>query len=241
MADTFGSFEVGRRYENRRGPYEVLGITPPTLQIRYDSGEVINADLATQARIIENMSHPAASAYPKVRKADPSREVGQLQRPRAPSSVVARPVRARSGSRRANSDRTAVEFSPGNVYRRRNLHAMYRGQEQGGICTPKDFAIILLFTGQNGDLYGYKDHWDDDGIFRYFGEGQFGDMEFSRGNRAIRDHLGNGEELHLFETIGDGDVRYVGVMACIGYDFVSDVPDASGKRRTAIVFKLAPG
>jgi 5-methylcytosine-specific restriction protein A len=41
--------------------------------------------------------------------------------------------------------------------RRRDIHAVYGGQQQGGICTPSDHPVIFLFT------YGYGDGWTDDG------------------------------------------------------------------------------
>ena len=42
----------------------------------------------------------------------------------------------------------------------------------------------------------------------YTGEGQRGDMDFVRGNLAIRDHVANGKDLHLFEYVQTGYVRY---------------------------------
>jgi hypothetical protein len=238
MDDKLGIFDVGRRYENRRGPYTVIEITPPHMRIRYDSGEVISADLQTQARIIENMGHSVVPPDARVTKSDYSHNTEQRQRRDSRSGGNAPSSRAPSETRRTKVAYSTVELSPGRLYRRRDLHAMYRGQEQGGICTPKDSPIIPLFSGQGGDLYGYKDYWDDDDTFHYFGEGQVGDMEFIRGNRAIRDHVASGKELHLFEAIGNGDVRYINQMTCIGYDYVSDVPDSAGQRRIAIVFKL---
>jgi hypothetical protein len=56
--------------------------------------------------------------------------------------------------------------------RRRDIHAVYGGQQQGGICTPSDHKVIFLFTGETGEQHGYGDGWTDDGVFRYFGEGQ---------------------------------------------------------------------
>jgi hypothetical protein len=238
MVDKFGIFEVGGRYENRKGPYEVIGISPPQIRIRYDSGEIIDADLSIQAQIIANMAHLPAPTHS--RDANPRRTPGSGQpRPGSPNpSRIASSDQSRSGPPHADSHRITMELTPGQVYRRRELHAVFRGQEQAGICTPRDFPIILLFTGQSGGLYGYKDYWDAGGVFHYFGQGQVGDMEFIRGNRAIRDHVVNKRALHLFETIGNGEVRHVGVMTCIGYDYLPDVPDVAGRPRTAIVFRL---
>jgi 5-methylcytosine-specific restriction enzyme A len=133
-------------------------------------------------------------------------------------------------------------FDVGRRYRRRDLHQQYGGQGQGGISTPSRFPIILLFTGESGELYGYRDHWDADGTFRYTGEGQIGDMEFVRGNRSIRDHAGDGKDLHLFEIEPDDRryVRYRGQMVCASYDLVPNVPDRAENDRTAIIFHLVP-
>jgi len=157
------------------------------------------------------------------------------------AGIIGRRVRVPYATKHTSISNLEAEFLPGTTYRRRDLHEVYRGQEQGGICTPRKFPIILLFSGKSGNPYGYADYWDDSDVFHYFGEGQSGDMEFLRGNRAIRDHAKDGKELHLFETLGSGDVRYMGRMTYIGYDEVTGVLDAAGKRRTAIVFRLSPG
>jgi 5-methylcytosine-specific restriction protein A len=120
----------------------------------------------------------------------------------------------------------------GEVYRRRDLHKQFGGQQQGGISTPGRHRVVLLFTGEAGEQYGYRDGWSNGGIFLYTGEGQHGDMRFSRGNVAIRDHPQQGRDLHLFEYIkGDrkGFVRYIDQMVCTGFSF-RDSPDTTGKR-----------
>lgn len=130
-------------------------------------------------------------------------------------------------------------FEVGKSYVRREIHDKYDGQRQGGISTPAKHPLIFLFSGGSGEKWGYRDHWDPDGTFRFYGEGQHGDMEFRAGNKAIRDHAGNSEQLHLFETDGRGRARYLGQMIYAGHDFVSNVPDGSGNPRVAIVFHLA--
>ena len=101
-------------------------------------------------------------------------------------------------------------FIQGHVYRRRDLHDQYGGQRQGGISTPSQHQLILLFTGESGEQHGYADGWSADGLFLYTGEGQQGDMAFIRGNAAIRDHIDNGKDLHLFAQVKKGYVRYLG-------------------------------
>ena len=132
---------------------------------------------------------------------------------------------------------SSVLFEVGQLYVRRHLHDKYGGQRQGGISTPMRFPVVLLFTG-GGEKWGYRDRWDEDGTFRFSGEGQHGNMEFRAGNAAIRDHAANGKQLHLFEADGFGHARYFGQLAYAGHELVPNVPDGSGGRRTAIVFRL---
>ena len=134
-----------------------------------------------------------------------------------------------------------LPFEVGNVYhRQRDIHEVYGGQERGGIATPDGVPYVFLFTGETGEQYGYSDGWRPDGIFAYTGEGQHGDMEFVRGNRAIRDHLTDGRDLLLFEaTKTKGTYRFRGCFGCAGWE-TQKAPDKDGISRDAIVFHLVP-
>ncbi len=48
-------FEVGGRYENRKGPFTVIELTDNEVRIRWDSGEEIVATIESQQRILRNM------------------------------------------------------------------------------------------------------------------------------------------------------------------------------------------
>ncbi|MBB4069222.1 5-methylcytosine-specific restriction protein A [Salinibacter ruber] len=134
---------------------------------------------------------------------------------------------------------SSPSFKPGRVYNRReDLHGHYGGQRQGGISTPADRDLIFLFTSAAGQEYGYKDEFRPDGIFWYTGEGQEGDMEMTRGNQSIRDHQEDGKRLHLFEALGEGQVRYIGRATYLDHHW-EDRPDAYGEMRSAVVFELA--
>lgn len=134
-----------------------------------------------------------------------------------------------------------MPFQLGKIYiRHTDIHARYKGQEQGGISTPAEAPFVFLFTGDTGEQYGYKDHWTDDGVFLYTGEGQVGDMEFVRGNKAIRDHAEDGKDLLLFESLGKGKgVRFQGSFSCSSWEAKSG-PDKFGNPRKVIVFHLVP-
>src|SRR4051812_15881628 len=133
-----------------------------------------------------------------------------------------------------------ADFQIGVTYNRRaDIHARFDGQMQGGISTPAKHSVIFAFTGTSGRRLGYSDELTQDGVFRYFGEGQEGDMTFTGGNRAIRDHANNGKELLLFDTIRSGQVRFRGEYNCAGYS-IEPALDRLGKKRHAIVFHLLP-
>ncbi|MEC2072491.1 HNH endonuclease [Alkalihalophilus marmarensis] len=130
-------------------------------------------------------------------------------------------------------------FNEGEIYRRRELHKEYGGQQQGGISTPSKFPFIMIFTGESGSEYGYKDGWQDNGIFYYTGEGQEGPMQFIRGNKAIRDHIKNGKDIYLFEYVRQAYVQYLTQVVCIGYH-KRTTHDHKGSMREAIVFEFLP-
>lgn len=129
-------------------------------------------------------------------------------------------------------------FEPEQEYRRSELHEKYAGQPQGGISTPKEHPFIMLFTGETGADYGYRDHWDK-GVFYYAGEGRVGDMSYTRGNKAILNHAANGKDLHLFQIKGKGMVKYEGKVVCRGHHEATG-PDWHGRQRKIIVFHLVP-
>lgn len=133
-----------------------------------------------------------------------------------------------------------LPFEIGALYSRRGqIHSLLGGQQQGGIATPAEHPVVVIFTGEAGEAHGYSDYWDEDGYFHYFGEGQSGDMEFKGGNRAILDHVKNGKRLIAFQSTGKGKpYRYRGEFIALSHDVVPGVPDTSGALRNAIVFKL---
>jgi 5-methylcytosine-specific restriction protein A len=129
----------------------------------------------------------------------------------------------------------------GRLYTRKELIDLYGGQLQGGIWTPTEFSVIFIFTGESGEAYGYKDGWSADGSFAYTGEGQKGPMEFIRGNKAIRDHKKNGEDIFLFEdNKKDKGVRFVGMFECDTWDYIHCLDFEKNDMRQGIVFNLFP-
>ncbi|HEX8209025.1 MAG TPA: HNH endonuclease signature motif containing protein [Longimicrobium sp.] len=99
--------------------------------------------------------------------------------------------------------------------------------------------MIWIFTGDQGEQYGYEDGFRDDGTYWYTGEGQVGDMKMIRGNWAIQNHVQLSKSLHLFESTQPGYVRYVGEMQYLD-DHEQVAADREGNPRRTIVFELAP-
>lgn len=132
----------------------------------------------------------------------------------------------------------AEYLSIGTTYLRKELRELYGGQLQKGIWTPKEFPVVFIFSGESGEAYGYKDGWSEDGVFKYTGEGQSGDMTFTTGNEAIRDHRKNGKDLLLFLDLGKGKgVRYSGLFECASWE-EGEGKDKDNKQRKTIVFNL---
>lgn len=139
---------------------------------------------------------------------------------------------------------TQIDLVKHGIYTRREIHDQYGGQRQGGISTPQNFPVVFLFTGPTGQQHGYGyDGWRDSTTFLYTGEGRpdKGDMQFTRGNRAIRDHESTGKRIFLFEQLsGDsatqGQVRLVGEFRYRSHRI--EQRDSAGTPRDVIVFEL---
>lgn len=136
------------------------------------------------------------------------------------------------------SDPLEIPYIVGQEYnRKKDLHGQFGGSHQSGMCPSGSHPIILLFTGPGGEQHGYHDRFVD-GIFHYTGEGQSGDMQFTRGNKALRDHIKEKRHVLLFEQSNPGYCRYRGEYRYVGHHFETR-PDTSGTDRQAIVFELA--
>lgn len=140
---------------------------------------------------------------------------------------------------------TDLPYEVGATYNRRHeIHGLLGGQMQGGISTPANSPFVILFTGEAGAQHGYRDHWEEEAgenILHYYGEGQEGDMQDTRGNRAIRMHRENEQRLLVFQSLGKGQpYRFLGEFHFVEAYEKHDVPATRGGTRKAIVFKLKP-
>ena len=129
-------------------------------------------------------------------------------------------------------------FEIGKIYNRKNdIHAKFKGQQYGGIATPADYPYIFIFTGDTGAEYGYHDGYGADDTYWYTGEGQSGDMQLTRGNRAIIDHRSNGKNILLFESTNKGHVRFSGYCTYVTHHTEQRI-DVDGNYRQVIIFHL---
>jgi 5-methylcytosine-specific restriction protein A len=128
-------------------------------------------------------------------------------------------------------------FIPEQEYKRTDLHNQYGGNAQSGISNCAKFPYIFIFSGVTGKQHGYEDVWENANVFEYTGEGQTGDMSFTRGNLALRDHLNNGKQVFLFQYQRSGIVKYVCELEFYDVDYF-ETHDTNKQLRKAIRFFL---
>lgn len=131
-------------------------------------------------------------------------------------------------------------FLPGKTILRKQLHKTVGGSVQGGICPTNSGHILLFSDPQHGEEFGYFDGWQGS-TYLYYGQGQNGDMEFTRNNKSLLNHKVDGKRVHLFKG-AKGDVIYEGQFELDEkrpYDLIED-KDIRDNERVAIIFRLVP-
>jgi 5-methylcytosine-specific restriction enzyme A len=127
-------------------------------------------------------------------------------------------------------------FIPEKIYNRRTeIHHVYGGNWQSGISPSANHPYIFIFSGKSGYQHGYEDGWDNPNVFSYTGEGQAGDMKFTKGNLALRDHLLNGKRVFLFESYSKGYVKFKCEVEVFDADYF-ETHDTAGSTRIGIKF-----
>lgn len=127
-------------------------------------------------------------------------------------------------------------FIPDKIYHRRSdIHSIYGGNWQAGICPTVNYPYIFIFSGKSGHQHGYQDGWDNPNVFTYTGEGQSGDMKFTKGNLALKDHLQNGKRVFLFESERKGFVKFISEVEFFDADYF-ETHDTKGIIRVGIKF-----
>jgi len=129
-----------------------------------------------------------------------------------------------------------LPFIPGQPYSRRHDVHQYGGNWQGGISPSREHPYIFIFSSASGHQHGYEDGWINDDVFMYTGEGQVGDMVFTRGNLALRDHIQNDKRVLLFISKKNvPGVIFEGELELLNYDFFP-AKDTAGNDRLGIKF-----
>lgn len=130
-------------------------------------------------------------------------------------------------------------FIKNKVYIRQYIHNQYGGNSQSGISNCRNYPYIFIFSGGRGEDHGYIDRWDSEGYFYYTGEGTQGDMSFTKGNAALRDHLKNGKSVFLFEFVKKGEWKYIDELVLVDYKEIR-IPDSYNNLRRGIEFIFRP-
>ena len=69
-----------------------------------------------------------------------------------------------------------IPFLPKQLYnRRRDIHAVYGGNWQSGICPSSNYPYIFIFTVSTGHHHGYEDGWDNPNIFTWLNDSSSSD------------------------------------------------------------------
>jgi hypothetical protein len=126
-------------------------------------------------------------------------------------------------------------FIPGKTYKRSSIHDQYGGNRQGGISPCLKYPFIFIFSGAGGEKHGYYDRWDNKNIYTYTGEGQVGDMKFTKGNLALKDHISNNKRIFLFQYSSSGYVQFISELEFYDVDYF-ETPDRLGNTRIGIKF-----
>jgi len=129
-----------------------------------------------------------------------------------------------------------LPFIPNQIYnRRRDIHGQYGGNPQSGISVSASYPYIFIFSGKSGHQHGYQDGWLNPNIFSYSGEGQSGDMAYTRGNLALRDHKLSGRRVFLFESDGRGIAQFICEVEVYDSEYF-ETHDTAGNQRLGIKF-----
>ena len=124
----------------------------------------------------------------------------------------------------------------GKSYLKLDIHNAYGGNPRAGIC-PTASGVVLVFSDPpSGTRFGY--HQNDElvqGVYRYTGEGQAGDQQLVRGNKALL----SDKKLLLFARQDVKSWFFVGEVTLDAEPFeIVSAPDVNGKLRKVFVFRF---
>ena len=102
----------------------------------------------------------------------------------------------------------------------------------------RDAVVLISSFDEKLGNYGYHDCWIDKGVYCYSGEGDCGDQELKRGNKAIVEAGGEGKTIHLIVKFSSTEYYYKGEYGLIEYK-LEDEKDIYGNIRKEYKFILA--
>ncbi len=140
---------------------------------------------------------------------------------------------------------------PGETLVRTQIHGAYGGNSQAGIAFSGSTPNVLVYSDHGkAAANGYDfDGWDSSRrLYYYTGEGKVGDQVVLRGNKAIANHVADGNALRLFVAVGNVPGTQTRVHQYLG-QFAVDTdqpyltktaPGIDGVPRQVLVFRLIP-
>ncbi|KPN71990.1 YDG/SRA domain-containing protein [Neisseria sp. 83E34] len=141
-------------------------------------------------------------------------------------------------------DKFLFDLKPNAIIKRSELHDKFGGSRQSGISPSSKSNNVFIFTNpEHGEEHGYYDSWREDGrVLHYSGEGQNGNQEMKRGNKAILQHKNDNRALRVFQnTEKAGYVRYVGEFQIdekAPYSVKQEHSTNNGPQRNVFIFHL---
>jgi len=134
-------------------------------------------------------------------------------------------------------------FERGKSYDREGILAFLGSKQwQSGIVYGySNPGYIAVFSGgRHGKRAGYEDGWNQDGTFRYFGQGTRGNQRLTRSNKVLAEHRGI---ILVFETwkpkkSWKGKQRFIGEYRVIGCELQAGIN--SRKNDQLLLFSLVP-
>jgi hypothetical protein len=131
-----------------------------------------------------------------------------------------------------------LKLEIGHSYLKLDLHRAFGGNARAGIAPTPSGRVLIFSDPDSGIPFGYD---QNDGvvanIYRYTGEGQVGDQQLIRGNKALL----SGGALLLFCRQDSKSWIFVGEVGLDSTPFeLTTAPDIRGLPRTVIVFRFTP-
>lgn len=129
-----------------------------------------------------------------------------------------------------------MKLEIGQSYLKLDIHNAYGGNPRAGICPTAAGEVLIFSDPPSGTRFGY-DQNDEvvEGIYRYTGEGQSGDQQLVRGNKALL----SGKKLLMFARQDLKSWIFVGEVALEAEPFeIVTAPDRNENLRKVFVFRF---